>query len=150
MFIRIHFWRILIIPIFLTICLFLVFLRLGDYRLNRTIRETDLRLTLLSHMSRIRRLDFRVMFQERSLVVDVFDKERGAWKRDLEWPYEKGVKCNTIGWQYVFSRGSFIEYQSNDWIGKVPRYIIVSFQYESSLKEKKIIFYRDGTWRVMG
>jgi hypothetical protein len=142
--------RILMIPLLLVIFLALVLFRHKDYRLNRTIRETTLCLTQISHLSRKTGSDFKAIFQERHLTINIFDKDLGNWKRYLEWPYKKGIICFPQGWEFFFSNGSFREYRSNSWPGKAPKYIIVQFQFESSSKKKGIIFYRDGNWRALG
>lgn len=146
---RMKYIRIFLILILSTTFLVLVLLRYEDYRLNRTVRESVLNLMQISHLSLKTRAAYKVIFQDQQLRIDVFDRDLAKWKKYQAWPYKKGIICNSQGWEFIFSRGSFKEYRLSSWSGKVPKYIIVQFQLESSSKRKGIIFYQDGHWRVL-
>lgn len=134
---------------FLATFLALFFLRFGTYRLNRTVREVDLRLIQISTLSRTTSADFRVIFTERYMVADTFDEDLRNWQKYKEWPYLKGITCGLQGWAFFFSNGTLREYQSSSWPGKAPKHIIVEFMLKSSSKKKGVIFNRDGQWRVL-
>ena len=140
---------IVVIFFILAACFTLFILRFGIYRLNRTVREAALHLTQVSTLSRTRGTDFRVIFDERYLVIDTFNESLGDWQRHKEWPYLKEITCGLQGWAFYFSHGSLKEYQSSNWPGKAPKHIMVEFLLKSSSKKKGIIFNRDGHWRVL-
>ncbi len=135
---------------FITTIISLVLIRQEEYLLNRSVRETALRLLQISRLSRTTDTDYKMIFSKYRLEVYRYEKELKTWQRHLEIPYEKGVESDAPNWEFVFSEGRCTGYRSMKGARKVPKYTMVSFHHESSSRKKEIIFFKDGSWKVLG
>ncbi|MBN2246518.1 MAG: hypothetical protein JW755_11810 [Candidatus Aminicenantes bacterium] len=138
------------ILILIIILVFLYFLRIQDFRLNRTIRTIALKLVQMEKLSQTTAVIYRIEFFDDGYRIDHFSQEEQVWNPFIEGKYCKGVACHTTGWFFYFVRGYFREYSQEGTTAKTPRFLIVEFFISGTQKTRKLIFYRDEDWRVLG
>jgi hypothetical protein len=126
------------------------FLRLQDFRLNRTIRTVALKLVQIEKLSQTTAVIYRIEFFSDFYRIDLFSPEDEEWKPFIQGKYSKGISCQTTGWSFYFVRGYFRDYSQEGETTKNPRYLLVEFFVPGTQKIKKLIFYRDKDWRVLG
>lgn len=130
--------------------LVLYFIRIQDFRLNRTLRTIALKLVQMEKLSQTTAVIYRIEFFNDGYRIDHFSPEEEEWKPFIRGKFCKGVSCLTTGWYFYFARGFFRDYSHDGKTTKKPRYLIVEFIVPGTQKIKKLIFYRDKDWRVLG
>ena len=124
------------------------FFRQKPYHLNRTLRETAMRLIQVSVLSRTTGVDYRIEFKEYAYSVAARDHETGNWETESVYTLKKGIQCSLPGLRLYFVRGRFAGYEING--NKGPRYILLHYSYPDSERKRSLIFYRSGDWRTIG
>lgn len=138
-----------LIPVILVFLLTGIFcLKRKPYQLNRTLRETALRLIQTGVRSRTTGLEYRIHFNERSYSVEMKDPESGCWEIESVYVLKRGIRCSPAGLQCYFVRGRFAGYEINN--DKAPRYILLHFTYSQKDMKRSLIFFRKGDWRAVG
>lgn len=126
----------------------ILFLQQKPYHLNRTLRETAMRLIQVSVLSRTTGLEYRVEFKKYTYTVATRDHKNGDWETDSVYTLKKGIQCSLPGLRLYFVRGRFAGYEING--DKGPRYILLHYSYPDSERKRSLIFYRSGDWRTIG
>lgn len=138
------------ILILIVILVAFYFLRIQDFRLNRTLRTIALKLVQMEKLSQTTAVIYRIEFFNDGYRIDHFSPEEEEWKPFIQGKLCKGVSCRTTGWFFYFARGYFRDYSQDEITTKKPRYLIVDFFVPGTKKIRKLIFYRGKDWRVLG
>lgn len=136
--------------ILIAILVVLYFFRLQDFRLNRTLRTIALKLVQIEKLSQTSSVIYRVEFFDDFYRIDFLSENDEEWTPFIQDEYAHGVFCRTSGWLFYFVRGFFREYLQEGKTAKNPPYLIVEFYVPGTQKTKKLIFYRDKDWRILG
>jgi hypothetical protein len=140
---------IILLPVILIFLLAGVFLlQEKPYYLNRTLRETALRLIQVSVLSRTTGLEYRIEFNERGYSVARTAPESGDWETESAVVFGRGIQCSPAGLRCYFIRGRFAGYEINETKG--PRYILLHLKYPHKDMRRSLIFFRKGDWRAIG
>ena len=136
--------------ILIAILVVLYFFRLQDFRLNRTLRTIALKLVQIEKLSQTSSVIYRVEFFDNFYHIDFLSENDEEWTLFIQDEYAHSVFCRTTGWRFYFIRGFFREYSQEGKTDKNPPYLIVEFFVSGTQKTKKLIFYRDKDWRILG
>ena len=128
----------------------LYFIRLQDFRLNRTLRTISLKLVQIEKLSQTSAVIYRIEFFNDFYRIDFLSPDDEEWTLFVQDKYSQGVFCRTTGWLFYFVRGFFKDYTQEGKTVKNPPYLIVEFFVPGTQKTKKLIFYRDKDWRILG
>jgi hypothetical protein len=120
-----------------------------EYRLNRTVRQIALKLVQVEKLSQTTAVDYRVRFLENHFEIEAWDVDSDTWRASFQGKYSAGIRCGTLDWEFLFSRGLFREYRSPSMNGRGPRYLLVEFSSPDKTDKRNLIFYRQGDWRVL-
>lgn len=149
MWVKIKRWTFPVVFLVFLLSTTIFLLRQEEYRLNRTVRNVALRLVQVETLSRTTRVDYRLRFWNNVCKVERFDRSTGLWMPYVDTPYSRGIVSQPLGLQVIFSQGHFREYRLEGGPGKTPRYVIVEFKVSGTDVKRGIIFYQDGSWRVL-
>jgi len=138
------------ILIILVVFVILYFFRLQDFRLNRTLRTIALKLVQIEKLSQTTAVIYRIEFFDDFYRIDFLSPDDKEWTPFIQDEYCHDVSCRTTGWLFYFVRGYFREYSQEGKRAKNPPYLIVEFYVPGTQKTKKLIFYRDKDWRILG
>lgn len=124
----------------------------NNYLLNRTLTEIALRLTQIEILSRTTGIDYKLVFLEDRYAIDNFDNNTGKWCNLMEKKYLGRVSCSkeVDKIEFIFSQGKFWKYQSIKNKDYKSQYIIIEFSDSKAQKKRRIIFYKKGSWKVLG
>ena len=122
-----------------------------NYILNKGIRFVSLRLIQFEHLSFVRREDYKFHFLNDHYDVSFFNNRTKRWHLFASHSYSHNIKPAITDLEIVLTRGKisrfFIEGQEEI----VKSYLILNFYLtENPSKDRGIIFYKNGNWRVFG
>lgn len=121
-----------------------------DYSLNRTLRNINLKLVQIQHLSRTTAAPFQVQFLQNSYVIQVRNKTTNEWEDYHTEPYPDGITCEKNPFIFLFQKGRLQEIQSLDKSIRILRSVVLRFYTSASSRTRAIIFHQKGEWRVLG
>lgn len=143
----------IISSLFLVVLSALLLLRFDrtNYILNKGIRFISLRLIQFEHLSFVRREDYKFRFLNDHYDISFFNNQTKRWHLFASHPYSHNITPAIKDLEIVLKRGRinrfFIEGQEKN----VKSYLILNFYLSKKpSKDRGIIFYKDGNWKVIG
>ena len=138
--------------------LFLGVLFLGTYLwhkeiflLNKNVRLVSFRLMKYEELARHRVYIYRMQFFADHYRID--DRPLGpkkGWREIAVFPYERGVGTTMPGFTLEIDRGRIISYYWGEKAKKPKPYMILTFFHRKNpLRQKGIVYFEDGSWRVL-
>jgi hypothetical protein len=139
------------LPLIVLMVLFLFRFDRTSYILNKGIRYVSLRLIQFEHLSFVRREDYKFNFFSDHYDISFFNNRTKRWHSFASHPYSHNITPSIKDLEIVLTRGRInrflIEGQETD----VKSYLILNFHPTNKpSKDRGIIFYTDGNWRVFG
>ncbi len=122
-----------------------------NYFLNKTIRLVSLRLIQFERLSFIRKEDYKFNFYNDHYDISFFNNRTKTWHLFASHPYSRNITPSIKDLEIVLTRGRINHFNIEGKDINLKSYLILNFYLtKMPSKEKGIIFYKDGNWRVFG
>ena len=122
-----------------------------NYFLNKSIRFVSLRLIQFEHLSFIRKEDYKFHFYNDRYDISFFNNRTKRWHLFASHTYSHNITPSIKDLEIVLTRGRINHFNIEGKDINLKSYMILNFYLtKMPSKEKGIIFYKDGNWRVFG
>lgn len=131
--------------------LFLFRFDITNYFLNKTIRLVSLRLIQFERLSFIRNEDYKFKFYNDHYDISFFNNRTQKWILFASHQYPSHIMPSIKDLEIFLTRGRINHFNIEGKEINLKSYLILNFYLtKMPSKEKGIIFYKDGNWRVFG